>query len=127
MEQRAHVRYSEAFKIEVVTAIESGKFKSLHAAAQAYGVGAMTTVAGWVRRYGKSHLLRKVVYVMQADEQTEAQKLRKRVRELEHALSDAHIDLALESEYVKLACRAAGIKDVEAFKKNTMGRGERGC
>lgn len=59
MEQQAHVRYSEAFKIEVVTAIESGKFKSLNAAAQTYGVGAMTTVANWVRQYGKAHLLKK--------------------------------------------------------------------
>ena len=121
MEQQAHVRYSEAFKIEVVTAIESGKFKSLHAAAQTYGVGAMTTIANWVRQYGKAHLLRKVVYVMKADEQTEAVKLRKRIRELEHALSNAHIDLALESEYVKLACQAGGIKDVEGFKKKHVG------
>lgn len=121
MEQQAHVRYSEAFKIEVVTAIESGKFESLNAAAQTYGVGAMATVANWVRQYGKAHLLRKVIHVMKADEQTEAVKLRKRIRDLEHALSNAHIDLALESEYVKLACQAAGIRDVEGFKKKHVG------
>lgn len=121
MEQQAHVRYSEAFKIEVVTAVESGKFKSLHAAAQAYGVGGMATISNWVRQYGKDHLLRKVVYVMKADEQTEAVKLRKRIRELEHALSNAHIDLALESEYVKLACEVSGITDVAGFKKKHAG------
>lgn len=58
---------------------------------------------------------------MKADEQTEAVKLRKRIRELEHALANAHIDLALESEYVKLACQAGGIKDVEEFKKKHVG------
>jgi hypothetical protein len=50
------------------------------------------TVGKWVRRYGKDHLLGKVIVVMKADEQTEVKELRKRVRELEKVLADAHID-----------------------------------
>ena len=47
--------------------------------------------------------------------------LRKRVRELERALADAHLDLKLEAAYVKLECEAAGVKDVAEFKKKHGG------
>jgi hypothetical protein len=58
---------------------------------------------------------------MKADEETEVKALRKRVRDLERALADAHIDLKLEAAYVELACEAAGVEDVEEFKKKHAG------
>lgn len=118
---RVNVRYSEAFKLQVVRDLEGGKFASPWAAGRAYGVRGADTVSDWVRRYGKDHLLGKVVRVMKADEQAEVQALRKQVRELKAALADAHLDLKFESAYVKLACEAAGIGDVAAFKKKHAG------
>ena len=115
------MRYSEAFKLQVVRELEQGRFESAGAAGRAYGVNGSETVANWVRRYGKDHLLRKAIRVMKADEQAEVKALRKRVRELERALSDAHIDLKLEEAYVELACEAAGIRDVAEFKKKHVG------
>jgi hypothetical protein len=61
---------------------------------------------------------------MKADEQTEVKALRKRVRELERALADAHLDLKLEAAYVELACEAAGVEDITEFKKNTLECGQ---
>lgn len=121
MEQRTEIRYSEAFKLQVVRELEQGRFESAGAAGRAYGVNGSETVANWVRRYGKDHLLRKAIRVMKADEEAEVKALRKRVRELERALSDAHIDLKLEEAYVELACEAAGIEDVAEFKKKHVG------
>jgi hypothetical protein len=60
--------------------------------------------------------------VMKADEQAEVLMLRKQVRELKGALADAHIDSKLDAAYLRIACRAAGIEDVEAFKKKHAGR-----
>ena len=121
MEQKIIVRYSEAFKLQVVRQLEQGKFGSPWEAGQAYGVKGTGTVAYWVRRYGKDHLLGKVVRVMKADEQAEVKELRKRVRELQGALADAHLDLKIEAAYVKLACEAAGIQEVAEFKKKHAG------
>ncbi len=118
---KTELRYSEAFKLQVVRELEQGRFDSATAAGQAYGVKGNGTVANWVRRFGKDHILGKVVHVMRADEQTEVKALRKRVRELERALADAHLDLKLEAAYVKLACEAAGVKDVAEFKKKHGG------
>ena len=121
MERKDEIRYSEAFKLQVVRELEQGRFGSVGAAGRAYGVNGSETVANWVRRYGKDHLLRKVVRVVKADEEFEVKALRKRVRELERALADAHLDLKLEAAYVKLACEAAGVKDVVEFKKKHAG------
>ena len=121
MEQKPVVRYSEAFKLQVVRELETGRFKSIWEAGRAYGVTGATTLANWVRRYGKNHLLGKVVWVMKADEQAEVKTLRQRVRALEQALADAHLDLKLEAAYVQLACEAAGVTDVADFKKKHAG------
>ena len=121
MVNKVVIRYSEAFKLQVVRELEQGRFESIEAARRAYGVNGSETISGWVRRFGKDHLLGKVVRVMKADEQAEVQALRKRVRELERALADAHLDLKLEAAYVKLACEAAGVKDVAEFKKKHAG------
>ena len=125
MDRREVRRYSEAFKLQVVRELEQGRFKSAAEAGRAYGVKGCLTVVRWVRRYGKDHLLGKMVWVMKADEETEVKALRKRVRELERALADAHLDLKLEAAYVKLACEAAGVEDVAEFKKNTLGGSKR--
>ena len=122
MRQRVNVRYSEAFKIQVVRDLEQGRFESVKAAGRAYGVNGTDTVGNWVRKLGKDHLLGKVVRVMKADEETELKALRKRIRELERSLADAHIDLKLEEAYVGLACEAAGVKDVAGFKKKHGGK-----
>ena len=115
------IRYSEAFKLQVVREVESGRHGSCHGAAMAYGIRGSATVAQWVRRYGKSHLLKKVVRVETTDERNELKRFRERVRELERALSDAYIELRLDSAYLKLACKAAGEDDVAEFKKKHVG------
>ena len=122
MERKEVMRYSEAFKLQVVRELEQGRFKTATEAGRAYGVKWPYTVASWVKKLGKNHLLGKLVRVMKADEETEAKALRKRVRELEKALADAHIDLKLEEAYVKLACKAAGVENVAEFKKKHVGR-----
>lgn len=115
------IRYSEAFKLQVLRELETGRFQSPYAAGRAYGVNGPGTVAYWVRRYGKNHLLRKVVRVMKADEQAEVKELRQRVRELERALADAHLDSKLDAAYLQMACKVAGIEDVAGFKKKHAG------
>jgi hypothetical protein len=55
-------------------------------------------------------------------EVSEVQELRKRVRQLEKALVGAEIDRRLEAAYVRIACRVAGIEDVDDFKKKHAGK-----
>jgi len=109
------IRYSEAFKLQVVRELEEGKYESCFKAAQVYGIGGGDTVQKWVCKYGMNHLLNKVIKVEQPNEKNELKKLKAKIRKLESALSDAHLDLIIEKEYINIACKAAGIDDVEKF------------
>lgn len=122
MVQKTVVRYSEAFKQQVLRELEEGKFGSVLEAARAYRIRGGWTIQKWMLRYGREHLMRKVVRVESPKEVSENKELRKRVRELEAALADAHLDARLDAAYLQIACRAAGIEDVEAFKKKHGGK-----
>jgi transposase len=119
------MKYSEAFKQQVVSDIEEGRFRSPHEASQAYGIGGHTTVRCWVRQYGKSHLLKKVVRVEKEGEPREIKRLKDRVRQLESALADAYIDGALAESYFEILCERTKT-DVEAFKKKHAGTARTG-
>jgi transposase-like protein len=57
------VKYSEAFKQQVIEEIERGRFSSAYEAAEAYGVRGKGTIERWLRAPGRGGLLRKVVRV----------------------------------------------------------------
>ena len=116
MERRV-ICYSESFKLKVVSELESGKLASYSAARELYGIKGCETVQNWLRKYGKNHLLNKVVRVEKADERSEIKKLKSRVRQLEKLVVDGQIDLGLEQAWLEIACETAGIEDVFEFKK----------
>jgi transposase-like protein len=116
------VRYSESFKLQVLRELEEGRFESVSAVKRAYGIRGQATVKQWALQYGKGHLFGKVVRVERPEETDEKRRLRQRVRELEKALADAHLKQCFDEAYLKIACRAAGIEDVEGFKKKHGGK-----
>ena len=88
---RATVRYSEAFKLQVLRELDEGRFRTRAAAARAYGIRGQATIEYWARKYEKQHLLGKVIRVETPKEVSEVKELRRRVRNLEKALADAHL------------------------------------
>jgi len=111
------LRYSEAFKLQVVSELESGKFECIFEARKRYGIRGCGTIERWIRKYGKNHLLNKVIVVKTTNERDQLKAMKKEIHELKSALSDAHLDLRLEKAWLKIACRQAGIEDVDTFKK----------
>ena len=114
------VRYSEAFKRQVVSEIEQGKHDSIEGARRAYGIGGWNTLLGWVRKYGREDLLQKRVRIETLKERDELTAARKRIRDLEAAVADAHIDCCLEEAYFLVACERLGVDPEEFKKKNAM-------
>ena len=113
---RSYVRYSEAFKRQVVADLESGKLRTLAEAKRVYGISGAATVPRWIRKYGREGLLPKKVKIETLKERDELKEARKRIRQLEAALSDAHIDCSLGDSYLRIACERLGL-DVSDFKK----------
>ena len=113
------IRYSEAFKMQVVRELEENDLPFIHVQRK-YGIRGNTTVPIWARKYGNGSR-GKVIRVQKPEEINELKELKLRVRRLETALADANVDLAIERAYTRLACERAGIKDVDAFKKKADG------
>src|SRR5512137_1493432 len=103
------VRYSEAFKMEAVRELESQGL-AFDAVRCKYGLG-KGTVQQWVRKYGNG-TRGKVIRVEKPNEVDERAQMKRLIKALETALADAHLDLAIERAYTKIACERAGIGDV---------------
>lgn len=112
------IRYSEAFKLAVVREVEERDLP-FAAVQRKYGIRGSGMVQYWVRKYGNG-TRGKVVRVEKPEEINELKRLKTRVRQLESALADANIDLALERGYTELACERAGVS-VEDLKKKVTG------
>jgi transposase-like protein len=114
------IRYSEAFKMAVVAELEAGEmpFDSIR---RKYGIKGASTVQKWTRKYGNGEL-GKIIRVEKPNEVSERDEMKRRIKALEKALADAHIDLAIERACTRAACQRAGIKDIVEFKKKAGGK-----
>jgi transposase-like protein len=121
MKNHKYIRYSEAFKRQVVEQIESGKFHNAWHARRSLGIRGTTTVIRWLRQYGTDKCIPKCIKIMSLKEIDETKELKKRVRSLESALADAQMRSLLSDSYLKIACERMDT-DPEQFKKNTPRR-----
>jgi transposase len=117
--QHFGIRYSEVFKMTVVRELEQEDLPCEHVRRK-YGILGCGTVQAWVRKYGNGSRGKRI-RVEKPEEINENKELKRRVRALERALADANIELVLERQFTRLACKRAGIEDVEEFKKKASG------
>ena len=114
--KREYIRYSEAFKRQVISDLESGKLRSLGHVRRVYGIRGSLTVERWVKKYGSEAIQPKIIRVETMKERDELKEARKRIRQLEAAVADAHIDYCLEKGFLHVACDRLG-EDMDDFKK----------
>jgi transposase-like protein len=118
MSGRDTIRYSEAFKLQVISELESGKFACPEEARRAYGIGGTNTVHQWLRKYGRNDLRGRVVRVEKPGEKDQIKALKERIRELEKAVADSKVQEVLARAYFDIVCDQYGVADKEALKKN---------
>ena len=117
---RQTVKYSEAFKRQVVEEISNGKFASFYAAQRAYGIFGSSTITNWVKKYGREDLLPKRTRIETLKEVDQLKEAKKRIRKLEAALADAHIDHCLEHAFLEIACERLDTNLSDFKKKNEL-------
>jgi len=118
--KKEFITYSEAFKMQVVEEINQGKFASVLQAQKAYGICGMNTIKTWIKKYGKEELLPKRVRVETMTEIDELKEAKNRIRDLERALSDAHMDYCLERAFLEIACEQMGTSREDLKKNNAI-------
>lgn len=99
--QKIFSRYSLAFKQKVVQEIESGKL-GIEEARKLYDIKGGSTIQGWLKSLGKTHLLNKVIHIQMKDEKDKIKELEKQKKELESALAQAHLKIVVLESTVKV-------------------------
>jgi len=110
-------RYSEAFKLQVVSELESGKLSSHSEAQRRYGITGNGTIVKWLKKYGREQQLPRILRVETPNERDEFKKLKKENDRLKKALADEHLKAVLYESWLEVACEEFGVEDVAAFKK----------
>jgi len=122
MRGQTQIRYSEAFKLQVIRELETGELDNQQEARRKYGIGGGSTVHNWLRRYGKRHLLSKVIRVEKPEERDQMKALERRIKELEKALVDSKVQEVLHKAYFEIMCERCGVEDVESVKKKAVAK-----
>lgn len=115
-------RYSEAFKLTVVSELESGKLVSIGEAMRRYGITGGTTVRGWLKKYGRTEHLPRVIRVETPDEKDRLRALERDNDRLKRILAETHMKAVLYESWLEIACREFGVTDIAAFKKKLAER-----
>ncbi len=70
---KVNYRYSEAFKLKIGSEIEKGSL-TVSEAMQLYEISGNNTIYNWLRKYGKNHLINKIVRIEMKDEKSSLKK-----------------------------------------------------
>jgi len=112
-------RYSLSFKQKVICEIESGKY-SLRQASKIYNVSDVSLYK-WLKRFGKNHLIGKIVRVEMKGEADRIKQLQAEKKELESALAQAHLKIITLESTMEVAEEKYKID----FKKNVGTKGSK--
>lgn len=112
------IRYSKAFKLQLVAEVESGS-ACCEAVRRKYKVHGTDTVMRWVRQFG-SGKYGKIIRVEKAHQVNESSQLRSELRKVKETLADTYMELALEKAFLVVACEEMN-QTLEAFKKKHAG------
>ena len=114
--RKVTLRYSEAFKQEVVKSIEEGKYTKAEAR-KAYGIPGVSTIRFWMIGMGKLNLLSKVIRVEKIDEKDRIKELERQIRELKESLADTQVLYLIEKTRFEVVCEEQGLDPEEVKKK----------
>jgi len=117
LSRRTTVRYSEAFKQQVIEELEQGKLGSLSEARERYGIGGGSTINGWLEKYRRDDLLPRVVRIESMKERDRIKKLERQIRDLKRALVDSEVKSSINQAYFEILAEDKGIEDIASYKK----------
>jgi transposase-like protein len=81
-------RYSISFRQKVVREIEE-EGMTVSEVRRRYGIGGGQTIQKWIRKFGKQHLLSKIVRIETMEERDQIKKMQEEIQKLKLALADS--------------------------------------
>jgi transposase-like protein len=116
VEKRVVIRYSEAFKHQVIKEVEDGhcSFADAH---KKYGIRGVNTIQYWMKRMGKLQGLPKVIRVEKPDEKSKLKELERQIRQLKNSLAETQVRYLMAESQFEIVCEQQGLDPREVKKK----------
>lgn len=114
-DNRTIKRYSEPFKLKILSELESGRYTK-EELVKKYDI-ASGSIYYWIKKYGKLELLNKRVNIQTLDEIDKIKKLEEEICQLKELLVQKDIKGFLNEAYLEYAAKQLGYKNVEELKK----------
>jgi transposase-like protein len=114
--ERIVIRYSEAFKHQVIKEVEEGHC-SCQQVRKKYGIKGVATVQYWMKRMGKLDSLPRVIRVEKPNEKDRIKELERQVRELKNALAETQVRYFIAESQFEIVCEDQGLNPEEVKKK----------
>lgn len=102
------LRYSPSFKQKVIEEIERGEL-TMHQAREKYQIGGGSTIRSWIKKYGRNHILGKVVRIESVDDLGKVKQMEKELKEAKEAIANCYIKILFLEGLVDLAKEEYGI------------------
>lgn len=96
------IRYSISFKQKVVREIEE-EGMTISEASRRYGIKGGQTIQNWLRKFGKNHLISKIVRIEMKGEKDRVKELEAELKRVKLALADATMKNDVLETVIKLA------------------------
>ena len=110
-----YTRYSEAFKSQVLTEIESGALTIAQARSK-YAIRGTNTITTWARKFGRFGIVPKLIRVETPNERDETKALKEENKRLKAAIADLVMDRKIAESTLEVLCEQQGW-DIEQIKK----------
>lgn len=110
------IRYSEAFKLQVMSELRDRRWKSVKEAALAYGLSE-ASIYYWMHKLGFDYLKGRIIYVKTKSEVDEIKRLKEENKKLRLQLADEVLDHKIDEVALRLACEKLNTTPDEFKKK----------
>ena len=114
-DNRTLKRYSEAFKLQILSELDSGKYTKGEII-RIYGI-APGSIYNWIKKYSKFDLLNKRIKIETMDDIDKIKKLEEENKQLKELLVQKDIKGFLDDAYLEYAVKELGYKSLEELKK----------
>lgn len=115
MKTRRLIRYSEAFKQQVLNEIEQGDL-TISEAKRKYGIAGGGTIHHWARKYGSFGVIQKVIKVETPNERDRLKELEAENKKLKLMIAELVLDRKIAESTLEVMCEQRGW-DIEEVKK----------
>lgn len=116
MKKKTVIIYSEAYKLEVVNHYETSSL-TMQETSKMFGIAGSETLKNWLRKYGKTSSLNKVIRVEKPDEKKRLKELELEVKKLKEALADTYLRKVTAESTLEVAAEMMGLTIEELKKK----------